>query len=113
MVLPPPGGGAMGVGASSGLMSAINLATAFCGADTLGSTRASISVLAGIPRSARLMFADSGEFTSQLMNFTAASGFLVRADAENNCDALYHAFRSRALPVRLGIRRITRSLPAA
>ena len=57
------------------------------------------------------MLAASGEFTYQLMNATTASGFLVLAEAENSCDALYQALRSVALPVRLGNRRIAISVP--
>ena len=55
-----------------------------------------------MPRSARSMSAASGEFTNQLIKATAASGFLVLAEADHSIHALYQAFRSVALPVRLG-----------
>src|SRR3954471_13401563 len=101
-ILPPPGGGATGVVASSGLMSLMNFAAVVCAGDSLGVTSASISVFGGMPRSARLMLLHSGEFTHQLIIATACSGYFVRLDADHSIDALYQAFRSVALPVRLG-----------
>src|SRR5690348_2641342 len=94
-------------------MSAMNFATLFCGADSLGVMAARMSVLQGIPRSARLMLAHSGEFTHQLIRSTAALGSLVRLDADHSIDALYQAFRSAALPVRLGARTSFISVPDA
>src|SRR5919199_3436902 len=99
--LPPPGGGAIGVSASSGLMSSMNFATLAWSGDSLGLISARISVLAGTPRSARLMLAHSGEFTHQLISFTTSSGCLVLLEADHSIDALYQAFRSVALPVML------------
>ena len=61
-----------------------------------------ISPLAGMPRSASMMSAASGELTSQSMKATAASGFLVLAEADHSIDALYQALRSAALPVIVG-----------
>src|SRR5919107_80449 len=98
-ILPPPGGGATGVSASSGLMSSMNFATFSCAGDSLGRIAARISVFGGTPRSARLMLAHSGEFTHQLISLTTSSGSFVRADADHSMDALYQAFRSVALPV--------------
>jgi hypothetical protein len=57
----------MGVLATSGLMSVMHFATAFCAADRLGSTAASSSLLGGIPRSAFSMLPASGEFAYQLI----------------------------------------------
>ena len=71
-------------------------------------------MLAGMPRSARLMLAHSGEFTHQLINaddgLRDSSSWL---DADHSIDALYQAFRSVALPVRLGKRRTVISPPDA
>src|SRR6478735_7721014 len=101
---PPPGGGAMGVSASSGLMSSMYLTTACWVLSSFGLISARISVLHGTPRSVRLMAAHSGEFTHQSINATTASGFLVLAEADQSIEALYQALRSVAFPVRLGKR---------
>src|SRR3712207_6324786 len=111
--VPPPGGGAMGVLANSGLMSSMNFKTVCCAEERLDLTAAWSSPFGGIPRSALSMFAASGEFTHQLIQATAASGFLVLAEADQSMLALYQALRSVALPVRLGNRRILISLPDA
>src|ERR687889_418984 len=96
----------MGVLATSGLMSVMNLATTCCAADSLGVTAASSSAFGGMPRSALSMSAAPGSFANQLIQAIAASGFLVLADADHSMLALYQAFRSVALPVMLGNRRI-------
>src|SRR5690242_18217035 len=103
----------MGVVPSSGLMSAMNWATACCAADSFGVIPASTSVLAGMPRSARQMSAHSMEFTHQLITATAASGLAELAEADQSIEALYQAFRSAALPERLGKRRIRIVWPEA
>src|SRR3569832_1680666 len=112
-ILPPPGGGAIGVVARSGLMSLMNLATFACAGDSLGVMSASISVFGGMPRAARLMLAHSGEFTHQLIISTTCSGYFVRLDADHSIDALYQAFRSVALPVTRGKRSTFISPPDA
>src|SRR5215216_2606979 len=113
-IVPPPGGGAIGVSPTSGLMSVMYFATTFCAADSLGVTSASISEFGGMPRSALSMLAAAGSFANQLTQATAASGFLVLADADHSMLALYQVFRSVALPVRLGPRSISiRYLPPA
>ena len=66
-----------------------------------------------MPRSALSMSAASVEFTHQLIQAIAASGFFVLADADHSMLALYQALRSVALPVRLGARSILISLPDA
>src|SRR6478609_4126762 len=103
----------MGVVASSGLMSMMNLATVCWAGDSLGFTCVSRSVLAGLPRSARSMSTASVEFTHQLMKLAAASGFLVLLDADHSMLALYHALRSVALPVWLGSRSNFIAVPPA
>src|SRR5215207_4335414 len=112
-IVPPPGGGAIGVVATSVLMSVMYFATTCCASDSLGVTPASISVLGGIPRSALSMSAAAGSLANQLIHATAASGFLVLADADHNMLALYQVLRSVALPVRLGPRSIFISSPPA
>src|SRR4051794_5212878 len=111
--LPPPGGGAIGVLATSGLMSSMYLTTVNCVLSSFGLIPSRMSVLHGTPRSARLIAAHSGEFTHQSINATTASGFLVLAEADQSMDALYHVLRSVALPVKLGKRNIAKSVPAA
>src|SRR5918993_5106255 len=66
-----------------------------------------------MPRSALSMSTASVEFTHQLIQATAASGFFVLADADHSMLALYQAFRSVAWPVRLGARSILISSPDA
>ena len=100
------GGGAMGVTATSVLMSVMYFATTCCALDRLGVTAARSSLFGGMPRSALSMLAASWLFANQLIQAIAASGFLVLADADHSMLALYHVFRSVALPVRLGPRRI-------
>src|SRR4029450_8144212 len=112
-MVPPPGGGAIGVSPTSGLMSSMYLATTFWAEESLGLTSASISAFGGMPRSARSMFAASGVFANQLIQAIAASGFLVLADADQSALALYQVLRSVALPARLGPRSIFSCSPAA
>ena len=66
-----------------------------------------------MPRSALSMSAAAWSFANQLIQATAASGFLVLADADHSMLALYQVFRSVALPVRLGPRSISISSPPA
>src|SRR5918994_3246429 len=110
-IVPPPGGGAIGVLATSVLMSVMYFATTFCASDKLGVTAVSISALGGMPRSALSMLAAAWSFANQLIQATAASGFWVLADADHSMLALYQVFRSVALPVRLGPRSIAISSP--
>src|SRR5829696_6002712 len=110
-IVPPPGGGAIGVLATSGLMSLMYFATTFCASDRLGVTAASISEFGGMPRSALSILAAAWSLANQLIQATAASGFLVLADADHSMLALYQSFRSVALPVRLGNRSIAISSP--
>src|SRR5215210_1371350 len=105
-IVPPPGGGAMGVSPTSGLMSVMYFATTFCASDSLGMTPASISEFGGMPRSALSISAAAGSLANQLIQAIAASGFLVLADADHSMLALYQVFRSVALPVMLGPRSI-------
>src|SRR5215212_4858803 len=112
-MVPPPGGGAIGVSPTSGLMSSMYLATTFWAEESLGLTSASISVLGGMPRSARSMFAASRVFANQLIQAIAASGFLDLLDADHSMLALYHPLRSVALPAKLGGRSISIFCPAA
>src|SRR4029453_5553241 len=104
-IVPPPGGGAIGVAPTSDLMSVMYLATTCCAGENLGLTWASISAFGGMPRSARSMFAASGLFANQLVQAIAASGFLVLLDADHSMLALYQVLRSVALPASLGPRR--------
>src|SRR5690349_7576641 len=87
-------------------MSTMNFATSFWSLESLGVTAFCRSPLAGMPRSARSMLAAAGEFTHQLIQAAAASGFLVLLEADHNMLALYQALRSVALPVMLGYRSI-------
>src|ERR671913_1668448 len=105
-IVPPPGGGAIGVVATSVLMSLMYFATTFCASDRLGVTAASISEFGGMPRSALSILAAAWSLANQLIQATAASGFLVLADADHSMLALYQVFRSVALPARLGPRSI-------
>ena len=57
----------MGVVATSLLMSEMYFATVCCAGESLGLTSASTSAFGGMPRSARSMFAASGEFANQLI----------------------------------------------
>src|SRR4051794_2630357 len=100
----PPGGGARGLAAISGSMAVRNVDTCCCGTLSFGSTAACTSLLAGMPRSPRSIVAASTVFTHQLMKETAVSGSFVRDDTVHSIDALYQAFRSVAVPTRLGKR---------
>src|ERR671911_3149553 len=112
-IVPPPGGGAIGVLATSVLMSVMYFATTFCASDRLGVTAVSISEFGGMPRSALSILAAAWSLANQLIQATAASGFFVLADADHSMLALYQAFRSVAWPVRLGARSILISSPDA
>src|SRR4051794_20479447 len=112
-MVPPPGGGAIGVSPTSGLMSVMYFATTCCAGESWGLTSASISAFGGMPRSARSMFAASGEFANQLIQAVAASGFLLLLDADHNMLSLYQVLRSVALPARLGPRSIFSTSPPA
>src|SRR4029453_8493732 len=112
-IVPPPGGGAIGVSPTSVLMSLMNFATTCCSGENLDLTAASTSALAGMPRSARSMPAAAGSFANQLIQAVAAFGFLVLAEADHSMLALYQPLRSVALPARLGGRSISIFFPAA